>query len=606
MPGAKYPSSLETRILTRLDLNRPDAGCLTGVRVAAALLGLALAQAVLAQGLRYRVEIEAPREFANTLRKGLNLVRWQDDPQMSAERLRRLAEEAVREAREVASTEGYFSPQVELRIDETQPEWKVFLKVDPGQRTRVAAVDIRFSGPATQDDEARRLFKEVRDGWRLRRGHPFRQADWDAAKRAAVRELARWRYAGARIADSRASIDPETREAKLEIELASGPAFRFGPVRVTGLKRYADAVAENLSPIRPGETYDRDKVLLYQRRLLETGYFASVQADLDTHPLLADAAPLRVAVIEASTQDVEAGVSYTTDAGPRVELRYTNQDIFDSAWRFKSGLRVDQKTQQLRFDFDSPPRPSARWNSLFASAKQEDIQNQTTREVAFGGAHNFYAGQAPIAFIASMHFEEQRVAADVTDHRNALYLGVRRSFRRTDDLVLPRQGYLGTAEVGGAPPEVSTQKFLRAVAGTSLLFPLGRNGDVVVRGQAGVVFAESRQGIPSTFLFRTGGDQTVRGYAFESLGVRQGDAIVGGRRLLVGSAEYTHWIGESWGVATFIDAGNAWDSGATFNPAVGYGVGGRFRTPIGPIRADLAYGQETSQFRLHFSVGYTF
>ena len=480
------------------------------------------------------------------------------------------------------------------------------LKLEPGPRTRIAGVQIRFSGPATQDPEAQYLFKEVREGWRLRRGQPFRQADWDAAKRAAARELARWRYAAARVADSRALIDPVTREARLEVELASGPAFRFGPVRVTGLKRYADAVAEGLSPIRPGGTYDRDLVLAYQRRLLESGYFASVQADLDTHPLLADAAPLRVSVIEASSQDIETGVSYTTDAGPRVELRYSNQDIFDSAWRFKTGLRLDEKIQQLQADVDSPPRPGARWNSVFARARQSDIQNETTRELAVGTALNSYIRLAPVSTILSAHFEEQNVAADVTDNRHALYLGYRHSFRETDDLVLPREGFLGTAELGGGLPEVSTQRFLRGLLSVSLLLRVGRDGDLLLRGQAGLVVAETREGIPTSFLFRTGGDQTVRGYAFESLGVRQGDAIVGGRRLAVGSVEYTHWIGESWGLAAFLDAGNAWDHGTSFNPALGYGAGVRFRTPIGPIRADLAYGDETSEFRIHFSVGYTF
>jgi translocation and assembly module TamA len=576
------------------------------VRIAAAVLAFLVADAAYAQGLRYRVEVEAPRALEKTLKQGLSITRWTNDPKMTPEQLRRLGEEAVREAREVAATEGYFSAQVALRIDETEPEWKVALSVDPGPRTHVAEVDIRFSGPATQDDEARALFKRVRDRWRLRRGEAFRQAEWDAAKREAARELARWRYAAARVADSRATIDPETREARLMIELASGPAFRFGPLRVTGMRRYADAVAENLTPIRPGATYDRDLVLAYQRRLLETGYFASVQAEIDTHPLLADEAPLRVAVIEASSQNVEAGIGYTTDAGPRAELRYSNQDIFDSAWRFKTGVRVDQKTQQVQVDFDSPPQPGARWNTVFARAKHADIQNETTRELALGVSHNLYDRNAPIAFIVSGHLEEQRVAADVTDNRHALYFGHRRSFRHTDDLVLPRLGYLGTAEVGGAPPGLASRQFLRAIAGVSLLFPLGRNDDILVRGQVGSVVAKTREGIPSTFLFRTGGDQTVRGYAFESLGVRQGEAIVGGRRLAVASAEYTHWIGEGWGIAGFVDAGNAWDQGVSFNPAVGYGVGGRFRTPIGPIRADLAYGERTAQFRLHFSVGYTF
>jgi translocation and assembly module TamA len=76
--------------------------------------------------------------------------------------------------------------------------------------------------------------------------------------------------------------------------------------------------------------------------------------------------------------------------------------------------------------------------------------------------------------------------------------------------------------------------------------------------------------------------------------------------VLVGSVEYTQWIGDNWGIAAFVDAGNAWDTGVRFDPVLGYGLGVRIRSPIGPIRADLAYGVENSQFRLHFSVGYTF
>jgi translocation and assembly module TamA len=272
--------------------------CLTDVRtivgvVAVAVMPLVLASPAGAQALRYRLEIEAPRDLTRILRRGLSLSRWQNDAQMSAEQLRRLAQDAVREAREVAATEGYFSAQVDVNIEETAPEWTVKLKIDPGPRTRVSDVTIRFTGPAERDPEAAEAFKRVRQAWRLRRGQPFRQADWDTAKREAVREFASWRYAAARIADSKAEIDPESREARLTLELASGPAFRFGPVRLTGMRRFPDPLAQNLSPIREGATYDRDLVLLYQRRLLETNYFASVQAEIDTDPLLADSAPLR-------------------------------------------------------------------------------------------------------------------------------------------------------------------------------------------------------------------------------------------------------------------------------------------------------------------------
>jgi translocation and assembly module TamA len=567
---------------------------------------LAACAPAMALAVGYRVEIEAPRPFADILRKGLNLVRWQDDPQMAPEQLRRLADEAVREAQEVAATEGYFAARVELEVDEKVSPWRVVLRVEPGERTHISGVEIEVTGPASEDPEMKQRIARVRSAWTLLPGEPFRQADWDAAKRQAVRELARWRYAAADVGVSEARVDPEKREAFLHVQLRSGPPFRVGDTRVSGTRRYPDEVVANLNPLRPGDTYDRDQLIVYQRRLLETGYFASVQAELDAQPAQADAALLRVAVIEAPAQHVEAGVSYNTDAGPRVELRYSHQDVFDSPWRFRSGLRVDQKVQDLQLDLDSPPRPGGRWNNFFARARQADIQQEQTQTFSFGVNHNFGTDVVPSALLISANFEQRQVFGDIADDSHALYFGYRRSFRRTDDVISPRSGWFGTAEVGGAPPGLASRQFLRTLAGASYFIPFGRAGDLLLRGQAGAVISQSRSGIPSLFLFRTGGDQTVRGYAFESLGVRQGQAVVGGRYLLAGSAEYTHWVADNWGIAGFVDAGNAWDSGVRFEPAIGYGVGARFRTPIGPIRADIAYGQETQAFRVHFSVGYTF
>ncbi|HYG54208.1 MAG TPA: autotransporter assembly complex family protein [Burkholderiales bacterium] len=563
--------------------------------------GLALGQAV-----RYRVEVTAPAEIAAPLREGLSLVRWQQDPQMNAELLRRLSDQAVAEARETAATEGYFSARVSVSVDESVEPRVVHVVVEAGERTRVDDIDIRITGPAAEDPEARRLIRRTRDAWNLRRGEPFRQAEWDAAKRALVRELSRWRYAAARVADSEARIDPVERLARLRVEVASGPPFRFGEVRPSGTRRFDERLVTNLAPFRAGQVYDRDQLLLYQRLLLESGYFVSAQTEADPDPAAADRMPVRVAVIEGSTQHIEAGIGYSTDAGARAELRYSDHDVLDSAWRFHSGLRLDEKIQTLDLRFDSPPRPRGRWTSFFTRARQADIQNEATRELALGTSYNWGAERTPSAFIASAHLEEQRVVGQPTDNRHAVYFGHRSTFRRTDDLISPRQGFLGMVEVGGSPKGLASRQFLRGVASASLFIPIGRSGDLLLRGQAGRVVADAREGIPSSFLFRTGGDQTVRGYAFESLGVRQGEAIVGGRYMAVVSAEYTHWIGDGWGVAAFVDAGNAWDDSRLVRLAKGIGVGPRVRTPIGPIRADIAYGQQDRSLRLHFSVGYTF
>ena len=578
---------------------------LTGVRCALAL-ALFLSSSALAAGLQYNVEIDAPKELKERLQKGLNIVRWRLDPEMNEERLKRLVDEAVRESKEAAATEGYFSANVTSDVDSSVQPWVVRLKIDEGERTRVDHVEIRFLGPAATDGEARPTRERVQQGWGLRKDQPFRQEDWNDAKRRAVRTLSGWRYAAADIAQSEAAIDPEKRTASLLVELESGPPFRFGDLRITGTRRYPDRLVENLAPMKPGETYDREKVTLYTRRLLESGYFASVQAEVDSQVAAAEATPLRVAVIEAPKHHFESGVGYNTDVGPKIEARYTNQDVFSSAWRFGSQLNIDEKIKNLTVNLDTPPRPGGVWNSFFARAREEDIQNEITREQAFGHIYNIGASAAPTSLITSVHFDQSHIVDGPADDRYAVYFGAKKAFRRTDELVSPRQGFYATVELGGSPEQLSTRSFVRGLATGSLFFPVHRNGDLLLRGQAGAVASSSRQGIPSTFLFRTGGDQTIRGYAFESIGVEQDSAIVGGRRLLIGSIEYTHWIGEGWGLAAFVDSGSAWDSGANTTIATGYGGGVRVRTPIGPIRADLAYGALNSDWRIHFSVGYGF
>jgi translocation and assembly module TamA len=565
--------------------------------------------AALAQepGPRYRLTVEAPtKEMREMLQKGLRLSRWQTDEQMTPELLRRLAQEAVNEAREALAAEGYFSALISFSLDRDSTPWAVTLHVEPGPRTVVRSAEVSFTGPAASDPEARELLHMVRREWLLRPGMPFTQEDWNDAKRDAVRRLASWRYAAARLAASRARVEPETNSAVLEVTLDSGPPFLFGELEVSGTKRYPESVVSNLSPVRRGGTYDREVLDLYTRRLLETGYFAGGRAELVADPARADAAPVRAAVVEGSSQHFEGGLSYNTDAGVRLELSHRNVDLFDTAWRGRSNLRLDQLTQDARYELNSPPRTAATWWSGFVGAKHAIIQEEENTELSTGVSYNLAGrGGGPTSFLVSAHQEEQRISGGPPDDRYAVYFGVRYAFRDTDDLVLPRRGYFGQFTAGGAPEDLATRAFTRGTARVTLLYPLGRQDDVLVRAEGGIVIADSREGIPSSFLFRTGGDQTVRGYAFESIGVRRGDAVLGGRYLAVASIEYTHWFAPVWGLAAFVDGGDAWDEG-DYLPVLGIGGGARFRTPIGPVRVDLAYGEEEKSWRLHFSVGFVF
>ena len=584
--------------------------------IAALLLGLLLAAsagiALSAQpdsvpALRFKVVIEAPRPIRMMLEEGLDIVRWQRDQRMTPELLERLVEEARAATVQALAADGYFSADVRTHIERANEHATVRISVEPGARTMVSAVTLHLHGQITHGGppEQKRI-EDLRRAWPLKPGRPFRETDWETAKRQTIATLGVARYAAARLVSSEARVDPEQRTAVLTLDIDSGPLFHIGQIQITGLKRYPPSVVENMSPLTPGAPYEEDGLILYQRRLLETGYFATAQLVVDPDPAKAAAAPLLINVIEARTQRIDTGVSFSTDTRLRVQFDYTNNDIFQSAYRLHTLMKADAQSQSFDVSVNQPPQPGGIWMSYTGTLQRTDIQGQRTQEAVAGIARNWGPWSTPSQIGVSLHTERVDVEGSTSDNIHAAVLDYRYAFRRTDALVQPRRGVLGTLELNVAPPGLATRQFERAHLKSTFLWPLGEQDDLTLRGEAGIVLATSRFGIPSSFLYRTGGDQSVRGYAYQSIGVTQGSAIVGGRYLALGSVEYTHWFGGDWGAATFVDAGDAFDAPHDFRPAVGYGVGARWRSPIGPFRADVAYGQRTHKLRLHFSVGFTF
>jgi translocation and assembly module TamA len=557
--------------------------------------------------LQFRVVIEAPLLMKTRLERGLDLARWQREERMTPALLQTLVAEARVETERAAAAEGYFSAIVRTSIEAEEDLSVVRITVEPGPRTTVAAVDLQFRGAvATGGQRNDSRMAAVRREWLLRPGEPFRQADWEAAKRGAVAELGRELYAGASLVASEARVDPERHSATLRVELDSGPPFRFGDAVVSGTRRYPASIVENLYPILPGDEYDASRLAVFQRRLIESGYFATAQITVDRDPAKVDAAPVNVAVTEGRAQRIDAGINYSTDTLLGAQLSYSHQDLAGRALRLRSLLKADSKTETAEASVDTPPRPGGVWNTVTARYEATDIENQLTDGGMVGVSYNWGVESTPSQISLSGHSERQEVVGFPTEHNRAMFLGFRQTYRHTDDPVVPRRGLLGSVQLGASVPGTGTQDFARAAAKANFLWPLGRRVDLAARVEGGIVFADTRSGIPTTFLFRTGGDQTVRGYAFQSIGVQQGDAIVGGRYLVVGSVEATWWFLGDWGAATFVDAGDAFDDRSLFDLAVGYGVGARWRSPIGPFRADVAYGERTRSWRLHFSVGFSF
>jgi len=557
--------------------------------------------------IRYRVRVVAPDAVASVIASSVDLVRWQDFADMTEQLLDRLIRESVSQASEAAATQGFYSAKVEIAIDRTASPAAVTLTVLVGEPTLVTGVDIVVTGPATSDPlPGDAIVARVRDEWALRVGEIFRQSAWTAAKERAVATLAASPYAGAQLVASEARVDPETRAAQLSLEIASGPPFRFGAIDVHGLQRYSPGLVRDFSTISPGELFGARLLDDYVRRLLASGYFASVQASLDTDPEHAAAAPVTLNVIEAPTKRLEFGVGYSTDTQWKASGNYSDVNIDGHGLQFYADVRLETKLTSGNVRLVLPPT-AARWlDSFGAGVDRTDIENLVTRTAAVTVRRRTIDERNTLAFGAGLFYNQQQAAGFEAEDSHALYVDGEYTWRRVDNLLAPQRGYMVNLQAGAGIPGASTRTFGRLIGRVAAWLPLSHDNELSARADAGAVLADSRNGIPSNFLFRTGGDTTVRGYAFESLGVQQGSAVVGGRYYAVASGEATHWFNDSWGVATFIDAGNATDSLQNFHFALGYGAGARLRTPIGPFRVDVAYGQDVKSVRVHFSVGLSF
>lgn len=181
------------------------------------------------------------------------------------------------------------------------------------------------------------------------------------------------------------------------------------------------------------------------------------------------------------------------------------------------------------------------------------------------------------------------------------------SRRAVDNPQSPRRGDVQHLQLSGAVKSVLSDTTFGRVYGQWVhIWPVGESDALSARIEAGYVLSTTRRGIPQEQLFRAGGDASIRGYAHQSIGVPFNNAIVGGRYMALAGAEYTHWFSAQWGAGVFVDTGDAFDQRADFKLYTGYGVGPRWRSPVGPINLDLAYGQQTRKFRLHFSLGIVF
>lgn len=509
---------------------------------------------------------------------------------------------AQREIGELLATEGYFTPTVTLhpaRLDGNQ-----VVEVIPGPRTLISQLNIEFTGDlATDSPEHRVRIERLRAAWGLGIGAPFRSQDWEQAKAALLASVTQADYAAAQISATQAMVDPATARAQLTIVIDSGPAFRFGDLQVSGLERYDNNLLVRQAPFHSGDPYRRSLLLTFQARLQSMPQFASVIVNLSPDSATHLSAPVQVVVTEAKTRRVAIGIGYSSNNGARSEINFLDHNFLGSAFNFSSLLRLEQKRQTLSLGIDTQPDDKGYVLSWGAGSEATLVEGLKTERNKLGVTRSRTRGEIEIRTSVNWQQENLKPAGGIQKTTQALVPDWQWHRRSVDDLLYPRRGTVTELRLGGGSRHLmSSQDFLRGYARQQIWWPLGSRDSLSLRGELGLTAAPSRLGIPQEYLFRVGGSQSVRGYAYQSLGVPDAAAIVGGRAMVTGSIEYIHWLSSDWGAAAFADTGGVSDSLRTLQLSTGYGSGVRWRSPVGPLALDLAWGQASHAIQLHFSL----
>ncbi len=584
----------------------------------------------------FTLDIQGPTEIAAWLKPHLSLGQFSQLSDLTDSELDKLLEDAQLQARELLATQGYFNPQLAWSkptptplsapatdrkpIAPASPEAPeapmvaarhIVLTLEPGLQSHVDRVSLVLTGDLAQRADRQKLAEVVKAQWLLPAGEAFTQSAWSAAKTQAVNLLAERWYPLAQVSQSEALVDVETHSVTLSLTLDSGPSVLLGPIQVTGAERYGELQVRRLAQLQEGQPYRRIDLLQAQQRLVASGFYDSVFVNLDAD-VASTVRPVKIELREAPKQKWVMGLGYRSSAGTRFTAEHTHHSLPGIHWRSVSKLSVDPNLQSMGLDLLGPPNEDAwRWST---AAKLE---------------HQNFVGYA----VTSQQWRAGRLQrGDVIDrnvymqydmsHTQGTQQGIRESvsgnfawtWRRFENLPFPSEGLGFVAEIGpGLTLGEQRQPFVRGVARALVVQPLGTGGSrLALRSQLAGVFAREISGVPTTQLFTAGGDNSVRGYALNSLGVLQSNGVVApGRYLASGTVEWQRPITvgrqrTEWESVVFVDAAAVGDTAQALKAHVGAGAGARWRSPLGPLQIDLAQALDTHSWRLHLSVGFVF
>ncbi|MDX1608634.1 MAG: autotransporter assembly complex family protein [Halofilum sp. (in: g-proteobacteria)] len=573
-------------------------------RIAALLAGVAVlcwGGPVAAAGVA--VEIEGVEgELRDNVRAFLGIVQHEFPPDAApdARMVRRLHQEAPAEIRRALRPFGYYRPEIEARLESGDEGWRASYRIEPGPPVRLVDVDLRVTGAAADDP----AFDELIPSLPLVAGERLHHPDYETAK-ARLMELAADRgYLEAVWRQNVLRIDIDTLEARASLVLDSGPRYRFGEVRFERTV-LGDEFLRRYLRFQPGDPFLAGRLLDLQYALDDSDYFRRV----DVRARRADARDGRIPI----TVELEArpkhrytfGIGFGTDTGPRVSVGRETRYLNERGHSLRMEAQVAAISTRLSGQYTIPlAQPWRERLELHSSLGDEEIGDGDSRQFELGGQLVTTGGGWQRTLSLDYQRSEDRLGGEVAT-RNLVMPGLGLVRSRFDDLIYATRGYrLAIDWNGGTETFGSDVSFARLRLGTNGVYRVWDGGRVLGRLQLGKVWVDPFEDLPLSQRFYAGGDQSVRGFAYQSLAPENADGeVIGGRYLAVASLELEQLIAGNWGAAVFVDHGAAVnDLDDDLRTAAGIGL--RYRSPVGVFRVDVAQATDGDESpRLHLSLG---
>lgn len=575
--------------------------------------------AVTPPNLAFTFAVDAPRELVPLLRDNLDLARLARDTtadNLSELEVRRVEAATPAQARALLETEGYFQAKITVQRNQaTPPEVKV--TAVPGPRAVVSNIKFDVQGDldravAAGDADAVKMLNALRENWPLPEGAAFRNARWADGKSSALSKLRAEGYAAAAWSGTAAQVNAPDGSVRLTLILDSGTRYRLGEVRIEGLTQQSEQTVRNLSGFLTGAPATEAALLDYQDRLIRTGLYERISVTLDTEN--ADPAGTRVLVrvTEAPLQQATLGLGISANTGPRISLEHTHRKVFGHRATARNKFELGRLRQGWEGELSSHAQPNLYRNLVggtyerLEAADGSDVVRSARARV---GRVRETTAQEQYSFLQLERAD--RSTAISKEGITAASFNHHAIWRNVDNVLLPTKGFSLSMQsgLGYARGDTGQGPYGRFLGRIGVWQPLGNNWFGSGRLELGEVIVRNNSPVPQTQLFRAGGDDSVRGYAFRSLGPLTNGSVAGGRVLFTSSIEVARPISERlpsvwW--AVFADAGQAANEWRDLKPVWGAGLGIRWRSPVGPLSVDWAYGNTTRRGRLHLSVGIVF